>query len=334
MLQLVLAASVFTVATAVYAAIGLRWRRRARIRREILGVVGALDLEPYHAAATESRATEAAAAELLLGGYLDIDGEGAALLAEAGRDPGRTPVHPLPAALLDAVRRHDPEPVSIGWIDWHDEEYRARRSAYRSERDALLPDIPRMPDGDGRKLLACCACTGVTLLLSFWTVAAVLLVMARPHGVLEWAAAAAAAAGLAALWFADDAHQAVLTRTACEDPLGDRIGAEPPHPSLAALDQQQRFHVLRSIGDHTRWRGTDQGLDEDGAEDEDDDWMDDDWWADAYHYRATDHEKKPDDKDAPDDEPDDDARCTRPGACPSDRVPASCPGRCSGHGVG
>ncbi|WOX20283.1 hypothetical protein [Streptomyces solicathayae] len=98
MLQLALAASAFTVATAVYGAIGLHWRRRARIRREILGLVGALDLEPYHAAAMESRATEAAAAELLLGGYLDIDGEGAALLAEAGRDPG-------PDARPSAARR-------------------------------------------------------------------------------------------------------------------------------------------------------------------------------------------------------------------------------------
>ncbi|MCX4584225.1 hypothetical protein [Streptomyces sp. NBC_01481] len=246
MLQLVLAASVFTVAAAVYGAIGLGWRRRARIRREILGLVATLDLEPYHAAAMESRATEAAAAELLLGGYLDIDGEGAALLTEAGRAPGRPPAHPLPAALLEAVRRHDPEPVSIGWIDGCDEEYVARRHAYRSERDALLPEIPRMPDGEGRQLLACCACMGVTLLLSFWCLAGVLLVMARPHGVLEWAAA-----GPAALWFANDAHQAVRARTACEDPLGDRIRAEL-HPSLAALDEQQRFHVLRSIGAESR----------------------------------------------------------------------------------
>ncbi|MGW1490555.1 hypothetical protein [Streptomyces sp. NPDC002402] len=327
MLQLVLAASVFTVAAAVYGAIGLGWRRRARIRREILGLVATLDLEPYHAAAMESRATEAAAAELLLGGYLDIDGEGAALLTEAGRAPGRTPVHPLPAALLEAVRRHDPEPVSIGWIDWCDEEYVARRHAYRCERDALLPEIPRMPDGEGRQLLACCACMGVTLLLSFWCLAGVLLVMERPHGVLEWAAAAATAAGLAALWFADDAHQAVRARTACEDPLGHRIRAEL-HPSLAALDEQQRFHVLRSIGDHSRWRGTDRELREDG--DEDDDWIDDDWWVDAYHYRATDHEEEPDNRDEPEDELDGDARDTPPGTCPSDQATASCPDRCSG----
>ncbi|WP_328674457.1 hypothetical protein OG905_20795 [Streptomyces sp. NBC_00322] len=214
------------------------------------------------------------------------------------------------------MRRHDPEPVSIGWIDWCNEEYVARRSAYRSERDDLLPEIPRMPDGEGRQLLACCACMGVTLLLSFWCLAAVLLVMARPHGVLEWAAAAAAAAGLTALWFADDAHQAVRARTACEDPLGDRTRAEL-HPSLAALDEQQRFHVLRSIGDHSRWRGTDRVLSEGG--DEDDDWLDDDWWPDAYHYRATDQEEEPDC------ELHGDARGTPPGTCPPDQATASLP---------
>ncbi|WP_030722880.1 hypothetical protein [Streptomyces sp. NRRL S-237] len=104
MLQLVLAVSAFTVAAAVYAVIGLRWWRRARLRRAVLGLVSGLELEPYHAAELRSEETEAAAAELLLGGYLDIDGEGAARLTDEGRDPGRTPPgHPLPAALLEAV---------------------------------------------------------------------------------------------------------------------------------------------------------------------------------------------------------------------------------------
>ncbi|MFD9031080.1 hypothetical protein ACFVZW_08025 [Streptomyces sp. NPDC059567] len=328
MLQLVLAASVFTVATAVYGAIGLRWWRRARIRREILGVVATVDLEPYHVAVMKNQETEAAAAELLLGGYLDIDEEGVAHLTEAGRDPGRTPVHPLPAALLEAVRRHDPEPVSIGWIDWCDEEYRARRSAYISEQDALLPEIPRMPDGEGRQLLACCSCMGITMVVGFWLVAFVLLVMVRPHGVLAWAAAAVAGAGLAALLYADDANKAVRARTACEDPLGDRYRAET-HPSLAALDEQRRSHVDTSIRDRSGWRGTDQ-LDEDGGEDEDedDDWLDDYWWADAYHYRATDHDEEPEDR------LDGTNRCTPAGTCPSDQATAGCPGRCRGHEAG
>ncbi|MEU6986473.1 hypothetical protein ABZ946_24085 [Streptomyces sp. NPDC046324] len=331
MLQLVLAVSVFTVAIAVYGAIGIRWWRRARIRREILGVVACLDLEPYHVAALESRGTEAAAAELLLGGYVDIDEEGAVLLTEAGGDPGRTPAHTLPAALLEAVRRHDPEPVSIGWIDWCDVEYQERRSAYRREQDALLPEIPRMPDGEGRPLLACCSCVAVTMVLSFWLVAAVLLVMVRPHGVLAWAAAAVAAAGLAALWFADDADRTVRARTACEDPLGDRYRMET-HPSLAALDERQRALVLTSIGDHTRWRGTDRELDEGG--DEDDDWTDDDWWADAYHYRAADHEEEPDGGDEPDDDRDGGTRRTPPGLVPCDEATASCRSRCCGHEAG
>ncbi|MFI8522386.1 hypothetical protein ACIGEZ_31960 [Streptomyces sp. NPDC085481] len=336
MLQLVLAISVFAVAVAVYGAIGLQWRRLARIRREILGLVAALDLEPYHAAAMQSRETEAAAAELLLGGYLDIDEEGAVLLTETGRDPDRMPTHPLPAALLEAVRRHDPEPVSFGWIDWCDVEYQSRRIAHRRERDALLPGIPRMPDGDGRRLLACCACMGTVMLVSFWALAAVLLVMARPHGVREWAAAAAAAAGLTALWFADDARQAVRARTACVDPLGDRSLADP-HPSLAALDDQQRFHILRSIGDHSRWRGADVGLGEGGDEDDewlDDEWPDDEWWADAYHYRGTDHDEVPDDQNEPEGERTGEAPCTSAAACPSDQVTAACPDGCSGHGAG
>ncbi|MFB7368390.1 hypothetical protein ACFC0D_00850 [Streptomyces sp. NPDC056222] len=331
MLQLVLAASVFTVATVVYGAIGVGWWRRARIRREILRVVATLDLEPYHVAVMENRETEAAAAELLLCGYLDIDEDGAAFLTEAGRDPGRTPAQTLPAALLEAVRRHDPEPVSIGWIDWSDVEYRTRRSAYRSEQDALMPEIPRMPDGEGRQLLACCACTGVVLLVWFWLVAAVLLVMVRPHGLQAWAAAAAAAAGLAALWYADEANKAVRARTACQDPLGDRYRAES-HPSLAALDEQQRFHVLRSIRDHSTWRGIDVELHEDS--DEDDDWTDDDWWADAYRYRASDHDEESDSRDDPDDRFDGDTRGMPPGTCPSGATTASCTGRCTGHGAG
>ncbi|MFE5484449.1 hypothetical protein [Streptomyces sp. NPDC056527] len=325
MLQLVLAASVVTVATAVYGAIGLRWWRRARLRREILGVVATLDLAPYHVAAMENRGTEAAAAELLLDGYLDIDEAGAVLLTEAGRDPRRTPTHPLPAALLEAVRRHDPEPVSIGWIDWSDAEYQTRRSAYLSRQDALLPEIPRMPDGEGRQLLACCSCMGVTMLLVFWLLAAVLLVMARPHGVLAWAAAVVAAAGLAALLYADEADKAVRARTACEDPVGDRYRAES-HPSLAALGEQQRIHVLSSVRDRSTWRGIDREADED--REEDDDWWDDDWWADAYHYRATDHDEEPGD------EPHCTTRCPPAGTCPAEEATASCPGRCRGHDAG
>lgn len=299
MLQLVLAVSAFTVAAAVYAVIGLRWWRRARLRRAVLGLVSGLELEPYHAAELRSEETEAAAAELLLGGYLDIDGEGVARLTEAGRDPGRTPPgHPLPAALLEAVRRYDPEPVSIGCIGRYDTEYLIRRSAYARERDALLPRItriPRTPTHDRGRLLDCCGCVGIVLLVSFWCVAGVLLVLTHPHGLREWAASAVAAAGLGALGFAERADRAVRTRTACEDPLGDHA-CRRVHPALAALDERQRVHVRRSADDDRRWRGVvyeDDDPDDDDRTDEDDD-----WW-DAYHYRAADE----DDEDRSDGKP-------------------------------
>ncbi|MFE9563797.1 hypothetical protein ACFYM0_22125 [Streptomyces sp. NPDC006487] len=291
MVQLVLAASVFAVTLAVYGAIGLRWRRRARMRRAFLGLVAALEFEPYHAAALKNEESGAAAAELLLDGCLDIDAKGAVLLTEAGRDPARAPAHPLPAALLEAVRRHDPEPVSIGWIERHDEEYAALRFAHREERVALLPVGPHLPVGEGGRLRACCGCAGVVLLVVCWIAAAELLVVSRPDGVLEWAAAAVTALGLGALWYADDAGKAVRARTERGDALGERIRGER-HPAVEGLDERQRLHLLKSLGDRDRWRGADRVVHADGDEDEDEDeeagWWDEEWWADAYHYRASD----------------------------------------------
>ncbi|MFF4433557.1 hypothetical protein ACFYZ4_30935 [Streptomyces sp. NPDC001513] len=293
MLRYVLAISVSLVTAAVYGPLALRWRRRARIRREILRLVAAVRPEPYHAAVLRGEATEAAAAELVLDGYLGIDGEGAAFLTEEGRDHTRPPAHPLPAALLDALRRHDPQPVSLGWIAWSDEEYRRRCGAYGAERADLLPELPKMPDGEGNRLPACCGCVGIVLTMFFWCLASVLLVAERPHGVREWACAVVAGLGLLALLGAEKAHRKVRARTECGDPLGDLIRAEP-HPAFAALDEQQRLDVLRSSADHFTWRGVDQIVvaDDEDEDDEDGEWLDDKvWWEDAYEYRATDEDE-------------------------------------------
>ncbi|MFE1874493.1 hypothetical protein ACFW9N_27005 [Streptomyces sp. NPDC059496] len=294
MRQLALAILVSAVTAAVYGPIALLWWRRARVRSRTLRLVAAVELEPYHKALLRQETTEAATAELVLAGYLRIDEEGAAFLTEQGRDPARAPAHPLPAALLDAVRRHDPEPVSTGWIDWNDEEYLQRRSAYRSEREALLPELPRMPDGRENVFLTCCTCVGIALVMLFWLLASALLVTGRPHGLREWACAVVAALGLAALLLAEKAGRVVRERTECGDPLGDLIRAEP-HPAFAALDEQQRSRVLRSIEDHGRWRGADrivEEVDDEDHDDEDDEWLDDKvWWEDAYEYRAADEDE-------------------------------------------
>ncbi|MFG2336757.1 hypothetical protein [Streptomyces yangpuensis] len=296
MRQFALAVLVSAVTAAVYGPLALLWWRRARVRGRTLRLVAAVDLEPYHTALLRQETTEAAAAELVLDGYLRIDEEGAAFLAEQGRDPARTPAHPLPAALLDAVRRHDPEPVSMGWIDWNDDEYLQRRSAYRSEREVLLPELPRMPDGRGNVLLACLSCAGIALVMLFWLLAAALLVTARPQGPREWAFAGVAALGLSALLLAEKAGRVVRERTECGDPLGDLVRSRP-HPAVAALDQDRRTLVLRSICERDRWRGVDtvvheEADDADEADDEDDDeWLDDKvWWEDAYEYRASDED--------------------------------------------
>ncbi|WP_326592082.1 hypothetical protein [Streptomyces sp. NBC_01294] len=258
-----------------------------------LRLVAAVELEPYHMALLRQEATEAAAAELVLGGYLRIDEEGAAFLTEQGRDPARAPAHPMPAALLEAVRRHDPEPVSIGWIGWCDDGYLERRGAYRSERDALLPELPRMPHGTGNQLPACCSCVGIVLVMFFWVLASALLVTGRPHGLREWACAVVAALGLSALPPAEKAGRVVRERTERGDPLGDLVRSEP-HPAFVALDEEQRMLVLRSIGDRHTWRGADTVVHEEAGDeaDEDDEWLDDKvWWEDAYEYRATDEDE-------------------------------------------
>ncbi|WP_374773182.1 hypothetical protein OG756_08865 [Streptomyces sp. NBC_01310] len=294
MRQLALAILVSAVTAAVYGPIALLGWRRARVRSRTLRLVAAVEPEPYHSALLRHEATEAAAAELVLGGYLRIDEEGAAFLTEQGRDPARTPAHPMPAALLEAVRRHDPEPVSIGWIDCWDDGYLERRSAYRSERDTLLPALPRMPDGTGNPFLACCGCVGIALVMFFWVLASALLVTGRPHGLREWACAVVAALGLSALPLAGKAGRVVRERTEGGDPLGDLVRSEP-HPAFAALDEEQRMLVLRSIGDRDTWRGADTVVHpEAGDEDdvEDDEWLDDKvWWEDAYEYRAADEDE-------------------------------------------
>ncbi|MEV6678271.1 hypothetical protein AB0N09_15610 [Streptomyces erythrochromogenes] len=294
MRQFALAVLVSAVTAAVYGPVALLWWRRARVRSRTLRLVAAVELEPYHAALLRQEATGAAAAELLLGGYLRIDEEGAAFLTEQGRDPDRTPAHPIPAALLEAVRRHDPEPVSIGWIDWCDEEYLQRRSAYRSERDAVLPVLPRMPDGQGNVLLTCLTCVGIALVTLFWLLAAALLVTGRPHGLREWALTVVAALGLAALLSAAKAGRAVREHTECGDPLGDLVRSAP-HPAFAALDEERRTLVLRSGADLDRWRGADTVVQEETDEDDDEDddaWLDEKvWWEDAYEYRASDEDE-------------------------------------------
>ncbi|QNE28188.1 hypothetical protein [Streptomyces sp. INR7] len=299
MRQLTLAILVSAVTATVYGPVALLWWRRARVRSRTLRLVAAVELEPYHAALLRNEATEAAAAELVLAGHLRIDDEGAAFLTEQGRDPARAPAHPLPAALLEAVRRHDPEPVSIGWIGWCDDDYHQRLNEYRSAREALLPRLPRMPDGRGNTFLTCFACMGIALVMLFWLLAGALLVTGRPHGLREWVLTVVAALGLAALLLAEKAGRVVRQRTECGDPLGDLVRSEP-HPAFAALDEEQRMLVLGSIGDRHTWRGVDTVVHEESEEDEedeDDEWLDDKvWWEDAYEYRASDEDESDPDR--------------------------------------
>ncbi|WP_371646350.1 hypothetical protein OG974_11435 [Streptomyces sp. NBC_00597] len=286
--ELALAAVVSAVTAAVYAVIGLRGRRGSRIHREAVALVDALDLDPYHVASLKNEATEAAAAELLLDRYVDVDAEGAVWLAGAGHEPDRAPAHPVPAALLAAVRRHDPVPVSLGWIERGDEAYREATAAHRAEQDARLPATPRIPQPADGCVRSCTSCTGLVLLLMVWVGAGIVVLAAHHQGVLEWGATVVTALCLAALWRAEAVAKGIRDRTAGKNPLDQRL-REQTHPAQAALDGEQRRRLLLSKGDRTRWRGLDGGVDEDDGPDE---WggldLEEHWdlGPDAYRYVA------------------------------------------------
>ncbi|MEU8837580.1 hypothetical protein AB0D97_00400 [Streptomyces roseus] len=290
--ELALAALVSAVTVGMYAVIGLRGRRRARTHREAVALVAALDLDPYHVAALKNEATEAAAAELLRDRYVDVDAEGAVWLVGAGHEPGRAPAHPVPAALLAAVRRHDPLPVSLGRIEWGDEAYRAATAAHRAEQDARLPELPRMPQPADGCVRSCCGCTGLVLLLMVWAGAGIVVLEAHHEGVLEWGATAVTAVCMTALWRAEAVAQRMRERTSGRGPLDERV-REQTHPARAALDGEQRRRLLLSKEDRTRWRGLDGGMDEEGDGDPVDRGgldLDEHWdlGPDAYRYVAAD----------------------------------------------
>ncbi|WP_432066120.1 hypothetical protein [Streptomyces sp. C10-9-1] len=197
-----------------------RGRAAAECRDAVLGA------DPYRGAAGRRRAeddAQAAAASLLLDGLATVDHRGSLNLTPSGADPARTAGHPLPDALLAALRRRT-TPASLGGIELGDSAFRAARQDFHT---AWRADLPRSGRGRGCFTAAC-----ALLLSGEAAFAAAALLDTAPSDPFPWAAAAAT--GLALLL-----QLTWLDRYGRTDPsaAGSVSPAEGPalHPALVEL---------------------------------------------------------------------------------------------------
>lgn len=248
--QLQLAVAALAGTTVVYALLAVLWSLRARADRAAAAGLDGVYIDPYHAVATAGTpqdADEPAAAALLLEGLLLIDADGR-LSAPAGA--GDDTAHPVPAALLDAVRRRGP--VALRGLVW-DSGLRVRRGAFLRERSAALPRWSgREKDGLGAVAYA------VPLVpASFWAIQLVFRGGPGPTGVggVLLALALTVIAGLMiaapliwlALRFWPDRR----------DPFRAHCAGLPPHPAMAGLDAEQRGLLRKSRLHREPWERED-----------------------------------------------------------------------------
>ncbi|WP_159106828.1 hypothetical protein [Streptomyces rishiriensis] len=210
------------------------------VRDRLRAWLPAAPVDPYRAAAgrwlTEDD-VQAAAARLLLDGLVTINHRGNLALTETGADVARTAGHPLPDALLAALRRRTAA-TTLGIIAYHDPAFRAahaefhgRPGASRARRAAAARD--------------CLSATGVLLLTGELAFVLVALFDRLPQGPAQWAATAAT--GLASL-----AQLGFLGRYGERPGVdGHRVAAsEPyvppaPHPALVELSEKDPAAVAR-----------------------------------------------------------------------------------------
>ncbi|MEH6372817.1 hypothetical protein V7793_00405 [Streptomyces sp. KLMMK] len=235
MLPIALACVALPVTALLYGLLGLR-RRDGRRYRMASERCAALVVDPYYAAAARwwpEDDTQAAAARLLLAGLATVNRRGNLSLTEDGTDPARTAGHPLPDALLAALRRRT-APAAIGRIVLRDTAFRTAREGFHTAYRAGLPPSPPAP----RRDLGCLGVFGVLLLVMEISFTSAALLDTAPRGPEQWAASAATALTLVAqiAWFGryDGQRDAAGPR----DPLAERLARAGLHPALAELASQ------------------------------------------------------------------------------------------------
>lgn len=248
-MSVVLACVVPPVTAVLYGSLGVRRRREARWRRTLAERCAAMSADdPY--AGTDERwwpedDVQASAARLVLDGLVTVNHRGNLSLTAAGADPARTAGHPLPDALLAALR-HRTASAALGNLLMHDTAFRAARAefheAVRARLEAGRPR-PQRPPG-------CLTVVGVLLLVLEMTFTTVALLDQWPRGAVDWTASAVVGAALLAqfLWLdlserRDDAH---VGRRDPSAGYPERAGIHPALTELAASDPESAVRLRTS----------------------------------------------------------------------------------------
>ncbi len=253
-----LACAVVPVTALLYGLGALRGSREVRRYRAVAERCAALETDPYHAAAGRwwpEDDTQAAAAQLLLDSLVTVNRRGNLSLTTAGADPARSAGHPLPDALLAALRRRT-APAALGNIALRDTAFRTAREEFHTAHRRRLSAESSVSRGDpGRS-----AAVGVRLVLAELVVAAAALVSSTPRGPVEGTAATATWIALVAqiAWFGWYGRQ--RRAAGRRDPLAEQLGSIGLHPALAELAARDPEGTARlRVGRMRTRRGRNRG---------------------------------------------------------------------------
>ncbi|WP_328967878.1 hypothetical protein [Streptomyces sp. NBC_00239] len=121
-----------------YTVLALRWAVRRLRLHTLVTRLASYEPDPYyaHMATAPEPGEFVAVADLVRLGFVEVDPYGELHLTAAGRDPDRSPRHPVPAGVLDWLRSR-PAPGSLSQLRSDEVQFRAIRDWRWAHHEAL-----------------------------------------------------------------------------------------------------------------------------------------------------------------------------------------------------